>query len=214
VIRDCFRTHPRVLRLDLSVRCKSFLARLQKFCIRDVFGWFPHMVPRLTRGDTWFIFLDNRRCWVCSNTMTQSPSGHYQPLLLSSARQHTPAPSTTPPSSETVHDPSPPTESTMPTQSMMLRLHATPLQRITRPSPTRAPVALMSSPTVFKSCGCNRTRPTTPCTAHLALRAFPTDVQLQLPVPTTGTPPDVPTLHDDAPHPPVPIDLENITCNA
>ena len=148
------------------------------------------------------------------DTMTQSPCGHDQSLILRSARRQRSAPSTTPPSSEHIHDPSPPTESTMATQSMMLRLHATPLQRITRPSPTRTPVALMSSPTVLKSCGCNRTRPATPCTAHLALRAFPTDVQLQLPVPTTGTHPDVPTLHDDAPHPPVPIDLENITCNA
>jgi len=85
------------------------------------------------------------------DTMTQSPCGHDQPLILRSARRQTPAPSTTPPSSEHIHDPSPPTESTMATQSMVLRPYTTPVQRFKQPSPTRALFSLMPSPTDLTS---------------------------------------------------------------
>ena len=67
-IRDCFRTHPWVIRLELSRCWKSFLARLRKFRIRDVVGGadfriWCHVRHVGTRGP---YFYDNRRCWVCS----------------------------------------------------------------------------------------------------------------------------------------------------
>jgi len=58
------------------------------------------------------------------------------------------------------------------------------------------------------------TRPTTPYTVHLTIRTFPADVQLQLPMLAIERPPDGPTLHEDAPHPPAPLHVETFTCSA
>jgi len=70
------------------------------------------------------------------------------------------------------------------------------------------------SPTDLASGGSDRTRPTTPYTAHLTIRTFPTDVQLQLPIPATVRPPGGPTLHEDAPRPPAPLHVETFTCSS
>jgi len=67
---------------------------------------------------------------------------------------------------------------------------------------------------ILTSRGSDSTRPTTPYTVHLTIRTFPADVQLQLPMLAIERPPDGPTLHEDAPHPPAPLHVETFTCSA